>query len=304
MSTLPPPPSSRPLGESGFSVSSLAWGMWRFAGRSAAEARDLVEAAFEAGINLFDTADIYGFDGTSGFGEAETLLGQVFAEAPGLRDKMVLASKGGIDPATPYDQSRDYLARAIDMSLRRMSVERIDLYQIHRPDILAHPHEVARALETAATLGKIGVVGVSNFTVAQTEALRRFLPHGLKLTSTQPELSALALTPIEDGTLDYAMVHGEAVLAWSPLGGGRILAPESERERAVAAALDAVAAAQGLSRSAAALSWIIAHPARPIPIIGSQNRARIVESADALKVQWTRKDWYAVLVASRGERLP
>ena len=304
MSIIPPPPASRPLGESGLSVSPLAWGMWRFGGDDVTAARGLVEAAMEAGITLFDTADIYGFDGARGFGDAETLLGRVFAESPGLRRRMVLASKGGIDPGAPYDQSADYLERAIDASLTRLGVERIDLYQIHRPDILAHPHEIARALQKAKALGKIGVIGVSNFTVAQTEALRRFMPHGLKLASTQPELSPLTLAPIEDGTLDYAVVHGEAVLAWSPLGGGRILDARTERERAVAAALDVVAEAQGVSRAAAALSWVMALPVRPIPIVGSQTRARILESADALKVSWTRKDWYAVLVASRGEKLP
>lgn len=304
MSNLAPPPVSRPLGESGLSVSSLAWGMWRFAGREIEEARALVEAAFEAGITLFDTADIYGFDGSTGFGAAETLLGRVLAESPGLRDRMVLATKGGIDPGTPYDSSAAHLEKAIDASLRRLGTNRIDLWQIHRPDILTHPHEIARALDKAKALGKIATVGVSNFTPSQTEALRRFMPHGLKLTSTQPELSALALGPIEDGTLDAAIVHHDAVLAWSPLGGGRILAPETERERAVAAALDAVAEAQGVSRGAAALSWVMAHPARPIPIVGSQNAERIRESAAALTVTWTRRSWYDVLVAARGEKLP
>jgi predicted oxidoreductase len=95
-----------------------------------------------------------------------------------------------------------------------------------------------------------------------------------------------------------------AVLAWSPLGGGRIAEPTNAREQAVAAALDVVAAAHDVSRTSAALSWIMAHPARPIPIVGSQRAERIAEAADAFKVRWTRAQWYAVLVASRGENLP
>ena len=304
MSSLPPVPPTRLLGKSGIVVSSMAWGMWRFAGRTVSEARSLVEAAIESGITLLDTADIYGFDGSGGFGDAEALLGQVLAEAPGLRDRMVLASKGGIMPPLPYDSSPTYLDAALDASLKRMGIPRVDLYQIHRPDILTHPHELARFAEKAYALGKIAAFGVSNMTPAQTSALLSFMPRELPLSTTQPELSPLCLDTITDGTLDLALQHGLAVLAWSPLGGGRIASPTNARETAVAAALDAVATAHGVSRTAAAYSWIMAHPARPIPIVGSQNIERIRDAADATKVHWTRESWYTVLVASRGEKLP
>jgi predicted oxidoreductase len=303
MSQLPKPPQTRTLGASGIHVSALAWGMWRFKGNDLKAARAKVDAAFDAGITLFDTADIYGF-GEDGFGAAETLLGQLFAEDKSLRNRMVLASKGGIIPPIPYDSSPAYLESAIDASLKRLQTNRIDLWQIHRPDILTHPHDIARALEKAHALGKIVSIGVSNYTPAQTDALRLALPRDLKLVSIQPEFSALHLEPIENGLFDAAVTHNYAVLAWSPLGGGRIAEPSTDRERAVAAALDAVAQAQGVSRTAAALSWIMAHPAAPIPIIGSQNPDRIREGADALKVGWTRTDWYSVLVAARGVPLP
>jgi predicted oxidoreductase len=304
MSELPLPPATRTLGTSGIVVSPLAWGMWRLAenGRSAADAARLVHAALDAGITLLDTADIYGFNGSGGFGDAEALLGQVLAAEPGLRGRMVLATKGGILPPLPYDQSADYLRRAIDASLARLKVESVDLYQIHRPDILAHRQEVARVLDDAVASGKIRTLGVSNFTVHQIAALNHFLEH--KLVSTQPEISPLRITCFENGELDQAMMLGLAPLAWSPLGGGRLAAPESARDTAVAAALDAVAEAQGVSRAVAAYSWLMAHPAGIIPIIGSQTPARIAEAAAALKVRWTRADWYAVLVAARGERLP
>jgi predicted oxidoreductase len=304
MSKLPQVPPTRLLGKSGIVVSSMAWGMWRFAGRSVSDARALVEAALESGITLLDTADIYGFDGKGGFGDAESLLGQVFAESPGLRDRMVLATKGGIIPPAPYDSSPTYLESAIDASLKRLGVHRIDLYQVHRPDILTHPHEVARAMEKAYALGKIGAFGVSNVTPAQMAAMVAFMPRELPLSTTQPELSPLCLTTIEDGTLDLAMMHNQAVLAWSPLGGGRIANPTNARETAVAAALDDVATAHDVSRTAAAYAWIMAHPAHPIPIVGSQHTARIKEAADAYKVSWTRESWYKVLVASRGVPLP
>lgn len=301
--TLPSPPKLRVLGKSGIEVSGLAWGMWRFAGRDVGAATELVNAAFDAGITFFDTADIYGFVSPGvGFGDAEALLGQVFAENPGMRDRMVLASKGGIMPPIPYDSSAAYLTSAIDASLRRLRTDRIDLWQIHRPDVLTHPQEIARTVEDAVQSGKVRAFGVSNYTQAQISTLAQFL--SLPIVSSQPELSPVRIDCVENGELDQAMAMDMAVLAWSPLGGGRIADPQTERERAVAAALSGVAAAHGVSRTAAAYSWIMAHPARPIPIVGSQNPARIAEAADAYKIQWTRADWYAVLVAARGVPLP
>lgn len=304
MSLLPLPPASRTLGLGGPAISPIAWGMWRLAenGRTAAEASRLVHAALEAGITLLDTADIYGFDGTIGFGDAEALLGTVLAAEPGLRGRMVLSSKGGIRPPAPYDQSTAYLAEAIEASLRRLQVERIDLWQIHRPDILAHPHEVARALDNAVAAGKVVSVGVSNFTPMQTTTLQSFLVH--KLVSTQPEISPLRIAPFENGELDQAMMLGLVPLAWSPLGGGRLANPDSTRDLAVAASLDKIAHEHDVSRSVAAYSWLMAHPAGIVPIIGSQQPERIAEAAHALKVRWSREEWYAVLVAARGVSLP
>lgn len=304
MNELPLPPAFRPLGSSGIAVSPLAWGMWRLAedGRSVADAAKLVHAALDAGITFLDTADIYGFDGQAGFGDAEVLLGEVFAAEPALRDRVVLATKGGILQPLPYDQSRDYLRSAIEDSLRRLQTDVIDLWQIHRPDILAHPHETARVLDDAVAAGKVRALGVSNFTTHQIAALNHFL--GEKLATTQPEISPLQINCFENGELDQAMQLGLTPMAWSPLGGGRLTGPKLDREMAVASALDVVADAQGVSRAVAAYSWLLAHPAGIVPIIGSQKPQRIAEGAAALKVRWTRTDWYAVLVAARGERLP
>jgi predicted oxidoreductase len=304
MSLLPPPPASRLLGRTDIAVSPIAWGMWRLAdnGRSAAEAARLVNAALDAGITLLDTADIYGFDGEKGFGDAEALLGEVLTAEPALRGRMVLATKGGIRPPLPYDQSPEYLAEGIDASLRRLRVETIDLWQVHRPDILAHPQEVARALDDAVASGKVRALGVSNFTPSQTEALAAFL--GTPLATTQPEISPLRIATFENGELDQAMRLSLTPLAWSPLGGGRLLSPSSERDQAVAAELDRIAAEQGVSRSVAAYGWLMAHPAGIVPIVGSQSAERIAEAAQALTMSWTRQDWYAVLIAARGERLP
>lgn len=301
----------RPLGKGGPLVSPLAWGMWRFGGSDIGAAQARVEAALEAGITLFETADIYGPDNDESFGAAELLLGRVFAASPGLRDRIVLASKGGIRMGVPYDSSPEYIVEAVDASLRRLGVERLDLWQVHRPDMLAHPADVAGALDGLVAAGKIGAVGVSNHTSAQTAALAAHLR--APLASTQPEFSVLATAPLFDGILDQALQHGHAVLAWSPLGQGRIgtgdprpgrLAPQTPQSERVNAALDRHAAEYGVDRTAVAYAWIMAHPARPIPIVGTQNPARIAASADAYRVRFTRAQWYAILVASLGENLP
>jgi predicted oxidoreductase len=277
--------------------------MWRFQGSDLRHARILVDAVIEAGINLFDTADIYGFNGRDGFGDAEALLGRLFAAEPGLRRTMVLASKGGIIPGVPYDSSADYLVAACEASLRRLGTDHLDLFQVHRPDVLSHPAEVARALESLLASGKVRSIGVSNYTPAQTAALLAHLR--APLASLQPEFSPLALEPLTDGTLDLAMQHGCSVLAWSPLAGGRLGTPGDDgRARRVCAELDAQAGRQGVSRAAAAYSWVMAHPAGVVPIVGSQQASRVREAAAACQVKWTRADWYRVLVASRGVALP
>lgn len=262
----------------------------------------LVQAALDAGITLFDTADIYGFDGQHGFGAAEQLLGDVLRADPTLRARMVISTKGGIRPPLPYDQSPEWLNEAIDASLRRLSVDTIDLWHIHRPDILTHPQEVAAMLDAAVAAGKIRALAVSNFTTHQTAALDHFLNN--KLVATQPEISPLRIACFENGEMDQAMMMGITPLAWSPLGGGRLIEPTTPRELAVAAALDEFAASKGISRSVAAYSWLMAHPAGVVPIIGSQEAERIREAANAIDIRWSRQEWYGVFVAARGERLP
>ena len=295
---------ARPLGKSTLSTSPLAWGMWRFRGDDVAAAQGLVEAALDAGMTLLDTADIYGPDNNEPFGAAEALLGRVLKAAPHLRRRMTLASKGGIVMGVPYDSSPAYLEQAVEASLSRMGVERIDLYQIHRPDSLAHPAAVAETLTRLRKAGKIGEVGLSNHTAAQVAAVQAHLP--FPLACIQVEFSALAIEPLSDGTLDQAMASGMSVLAWSPLAQGRlgISTKGGARAEAVRQTLDAVALVKGVSRTAVAYAWILAHPSGAVPIIGTQQPERIVEATEALKVELSRAEWYAILTAARGTPLP
>jgi predicted oxidoreductase len=288
----------RKLGKSDISVYPLSWGMWRLSGEVGA-AREKVAAAREIGITLFDTADIYGVS----FGGAEALLGEVLKAEPGWRKDMVIATKGGIHPGVPYNSASSYLQSACEESLKRLGIERIDLYQIHRPDLLTHPAEAAEGLVKLKRAGKINAVGVSNYTAAQTRALQAWLD--LPIISHQPEFSPLHVEALTDGVLDQAMELDMAVLAWSPLGGGRLTdIPGDARGRAVVEELDRLALREGVARTSVILAWVMTHPARPIPIVGSQSPERIRQMNEVFKVHLDRTDWYNVLVAARGAPLP
>ena len=266
------------------------------------EAQAMIEAALAAGMNLIDNADVYGLDwGGTGFGACEELLGKVLRQAPQLRDPMVLATKGGIIPPIPYDQSDSYLRSAVDASLGRLGVDTIDLYQIHRPDLYAHPAEMAATLTSLREAGKIREVGVSNFTVAQHDALAAHLP--FPIASTQPQFSITSLDPMRDGTFDRAMRDGVTPLAWSPLGGGALATGEGV-EPDLLAVIDRLAEREGVDRATIALAFVLCHPAEPVAILGTQNPDRIAEANKALGVHLDRTDCYELIVASEGVPLP
>ena len=293
---------SRQLGASGPEIGPLAYGCWRFTTDDIAEATNLIAAALDAGMNLVDTADVYGLDhGGTAFGWCEEVLGKVFGANPDMRDRVVLSTKGGILPPVPYDSSAGYIRHACEASLARLGVDRIDLYQIHRPDHFTHPGELATTLDAMVSEGKIGAIGVSNHTVAQTEALRAHL--SAPLVSTQPEFSVLTLDPLRDGTLDLCQQDGIVPLAWSPLAGGRLATGDGVAP-AVMVVLDRLAAREGVDRTTIALAFVLAHPSAPVAIIGTQRAERIAAASAALRVTLDRRDVYALIEASDGHPLP
>lgn len=294
-------PSPRRLGSLG-EVGPLAYGQWRYVTDDVAEAGALLDTALDAGLNLVDTADVYGLDwGGTGFGAAEELLGRVLAADPGRRDRMVLATKGGILPPIPYDSSPTRLRQAVEDSLRRLQTDTIDLYQIHRPDMLTHPADVAATLTALREAGLLREVGVSNHTPAQVDALQRHLP--FPLVTNQPEYSALHLDPLRDGTFDACQRDGVTPLVWSPLAGGRLATGDGVNPELLGR-LDQLAEREGVDRGTLALAFALAHPARPIAIIGTQRADRITGSLRALDVTLDRADVYAVIQASEGRPLP
>jgi 6-dehydroglucose reductase len=281
-------------------IGPLGYGCWRLVAMSPAEAQARIEAALAAGMNLIDTADVYGLDwGGSAFGQAEELLGEVLKSAPQLRDQMVLASKGGIIPGIPYDSAN--LLKACDASLSRLGVEQLDLYQIHRPDMLTHPAETARQLEALKSSGKVREFGVSNHTPSQVAALAAHLP--FPLVSHQPEYSALALAPLFNGVFDQCMANNLCVLAWSPLAGGRLADPTHLNDT-LADAMKAIYERENTDLATLSLAFCLAHPSNPVAIVGSTTPSRISAAAKALDVNLTRKDVYDIIQASQGVALP
>ncbi|MBC48705.1 MAG: aldo/keto reductase [Ilumatobacter sp.] len=280
----------------------MSFGLWRYTNTDIVAAQQTLEAALDAGMNLVDNADVYGFDwGGTGFGQVEEILGSVLAESPGLRDRIVLATKGGIMPPLPYDSSQSYLRGACEASLSRMGVDIIDLYQIHRPDLYAHPADVAATLTELRVAGKIREVGVSNHTPAQVAALQEHLD--FPIATNQPEFSAHRLHPMRDGTFDQCMQLGITPIAWSPLAGGS-LATGDGVEPGLLEELDRLAEREGVDRSHIALAFVLAHPSRPIAIVGSQNIGRITDAVRALNVHLDRADVYTIVQASEGVPLP
>ncbi len=296
------------LGTTDIKIGKIAYGCWRFAGSTLEEADEKIRTALDHGMTLIDTADIYGFGEASGFGGAEERLGEVLSMDKSLREKMVLATKGGIIPPRPYDSSYAYLMEALDNSLSRLRTNYVDLYQIHRPDLIVPFAEQARALNDMIKSGKARHVGVSNFTVAQTRALQAHLD--APLVSLQPEFSALEQSPMTDGTLDYASEINAVVLAWSPLAGGRLATgrpaegDNTERLNRVMAAMDKLADDHEVSRSQIALAFTMKHQANVVPIIGTQKIERIIESAAAAHIELAARDFYDLVEAYRGVGMP
>jgi len=310
-----------PLGVSSLSSSRLAYGCWRVAGswnpaevtaQSRAEGARAILAAFEAGFTLFDTADIYCH------GESERVLGESLKAASGMRERVVVATKGGIRPAgdptadapSRYDFSAPHLIGACERSLKRLGIETIDLYMLHRPDYLADPEEIARAFSELKAGGKVRWFGVSNFRPMLVTALQAACL--MPLVVHQIEISLARLDAFTDGTLDQCLIERITPMAWSPLAAGllgagakRLLpAQESYRPEKFLPALDAVAKARGASRTTVALALLLNHPSKILPAIGSTNPERIRQAATAVDLRLTREEWYRLLIAARGEPLP
>lgn len=308
---------TQPLGPTDVRVTRLAYGCMRIA--HTWNPRDVnpdreregvasVLAAYEAGYTFFDHADIYCA------GECERIFGLALRQVPGMRDRVFIATKCGIRfpgdplPSSPhrYDFSAEHILTSCETSLRRLGVDTIDLYQLHRPDLLMNPAEVAEAFDKLRSAGKVRYFGVSNFLPSFVALLQSALP--FPLVVNQVEIHLGRLDCFYDGTLDQCLERRITPLAWSPLGGGFLgeggTLRDGDPRHHLLSVLDATAREYGVSRTVISLAWLLKHPSGIVPIIGTTRAERIRDAARADDIDLTREQWYRILVAARQKPLP
>lgn len=282
---------------------TMKWGRWGVAyDRSGYE--KMIEGCLDLGVTSFDHADIYG-DYTT-----EEEFGAVLQSKPHLRTQMQLISKCGIKMIGPYrpqhqiksyDSSFEHIIASAERSLKNLHTDYLDLLLIHRPDPLMHPDEIARAFEFLHQQGKVRQFGVSNFNTSQLALIGSRIP----ISCNQIEASVFHLAPFLDGTLDHHIQHNILMMAWSPLGGG-VLGNDARNEKA-----DRIKkAAAGLSEKYQCLpdqlllAWLMMHPAKPIPVLGTSKLERVKGAMEAKGLSLDREDWFRLWTASTGQDVP
>jgi predicted oxidoreductase len=285
-----------------------AAGLWRLTqwNLDAPGLLDWTKQVLGMGISVFDLADIYGDY------QVEARFGEVLALDRAIRERIFLITKCGIKLTSAqrpehrvkhYDTSSAHIIASVENSLRQMHTDRIDLLLIHRPDPLLDADETAAAFVALKQSGKVLNFGVSNFIPAQFELLASRLH--FPLLTNQVEFSALHVDPIYDGTFDQCQRLRLSPMAWSPLAGGALIGGAGEAAVRVRTALQSIGRdLGGLTVDQIALAWIIAHPARVIPVLGSSNLDNIKNAVRASSIKLTREQWFTVLAAAQGHEVP
>ncbi|MBR5307343.1 MAG: aldo/keto reductase [Clostridia bacterium] len=300
------------LGEN--EVSRVVQGCMRIASKSEKEIDEFVEAAFEGGINFFDHADIYGRGG------CEEVFGRFLSRNPGFRDKIYIQTKCGIKPGISFDFTYEHIISSVDKSLARLGTDRIDYLLLHRPDTLFEPEEVARAFSELREKGKVLHFGVSNQHPMQMELLRKYMGD-IPLVANQLQMS-VAHCPMIDyginvniindfsanrdgGVLEYCRLNDITIQPWSPFQYGFMEGAfiGNERFAALNEKLDEVSARYGVTSTGMAIAWLLRHPAKLQPVIGTTTPSRIKEVCHASDVVITHDEWYE-LYKSAGKKLP
>lgn len=279
---------------------TMSWGAWG-ANFKCSEMQKRIEASVDLGITSFDHADIYGGYTT------ESDFGLAFSKIAILRSKVQFISKCGIQLVTPnrsnaiknYDCSKAYIIASAEASLKHLKTEYLDLLLIHRPSPLMHPYEVMEAIEQLKKEGKISSFGVSNFTPSQLE----LISSEVKVEAHQIEFSAVQPQALFDGRLDQALKHKITPMAWAPLG-ALFSTEKTPQKNRILDQLKSLAANYNATPDQFLLAWILKHPSKVHPVIGSTNLERIAASANAISIDLTAEDWFKILEASQGHEVP
>jgi len=289
------------------SLSRIVHGYWRLRDWDLSDEQllKLIEQVLELGITSFDHADIYGNH------TCEAYFGRALALKPELREKMELISKCGIKMATDYnpeldikiyDYSTEYIIKQAETSLKNLGTDRLDLLLLHRPAPFFNPEEVAKAFDQLKSSGKVLNFGVSNFSPAQFDTLQSYLD--MPLATNQVEISVSCLAHFENENTEYFLKHKIKPMAWSPLAGGAIFDPKTEKDQRLTAVLKNIAAELNTDIDQVMYAWLLKHPTGIMPIVGSQHINRIKSAVDALKIELSLEQWYKIYIASKGEDLP
>ena len=285
------------------SLSRIVYGMWRLGddeNTSPEHVRAKIDASLDQGITSFDQADIYG-----GY-EAEEILGNALSGS-GLRNKMEIVTKCDIIAPVGryadarvkyYDTSRAHIMASVDHSLRLMGIDYIDLLLIHRPDPLMDHHETGAALDEVIASGKVRSVGVSNFRPYDWELLQSAMKN--QLVTNQIELSVLAHDSFVNGDVAFHQRIGTPLMAWSPLAGGALFSGDHPD---VMSALSNVASQNNVDETAVAIAWLLAHPSRILPVLGTNSLERIKSMSAAFDVRMDRQTWYEIYTAALGREV-
>lgn len=294
------------LGDTDLFFSRLVAGVWRLMAWDFTRDNLLnwVHTCLDLGITTFDHADIYGDY------RCEAVFGEVLNHA--LRDRMELVTKCGIAlrsdqrPAhrlKHYNTSKQHIIASAEHSLRNLRTDRLDLLLLHRPDPLMDADQVALAFIDLRAAGKVRCFGVSNFTTSQFDLLQSRLD--FPLVTNQIEFSVSHTAPLYDGTLDQAQRLRVPPMAWSPLGGGRLMTADDPNAQRVRAALARVGEAHGgAGMDTVALAWLLAHPVNVIPVLGTSKIDRLKSAVAAEELALDRQEWFAILEASVGQEVP
>jgi predicted oxidoreductase len=292
----------------GLEFSRMAYGTWRLLATqpTAQEINRRLNVCLENGITTIDTAEIYGKY------EVEQALGGALALSPGLRDKLEIVTKAGIyvpcafhpeRRTAHYDATAARLVKSLDKSLRLLGTDRIDLFLVHRPDWLTRADDTAAGLNALMRVGKIAAAGVSNYSASQFDLLNGLMEQ--PLATNQIEFNLFHMAPITDGTLHQCEKLGVLPMAWSPLAGGRLFDPENHASRSLAAVAAGMAKRyDGATLEQLAYAWIMAHPSRPLPVVGTNKIERIQSASQADAMTLEREDWYALWEAAQGHKVP
>jgi predicted oxidoreductase len=287
------------------SSSRFISGLWRITqwGMNPDQVAGHVSACLDLGIDMFDVADIYGDY------QCESMVGASLQTNPILKSKIKLISKCGIalvSSARPnhrvkhYNTSREHIIASVENSLTCLGVETLHQLLIHRPDPLMDADEIADAFGQLKRDGKVEAFGVSNFSPHQFDLLQSRLDE--PLLTNQIEISLLHLGSLFDGTLDQCQRKNVIPQAWSPLAGGG-LANLSE-ETSLSRALRRIGHEYGANREQLAIAWLLRHPARITPVLGTGKIQRMRELVEAEKLELDRQSWFELLEAAQGYPIP